>query len=131
MIFRATTTSISPSFPATLASDPTIHVASMAEERESFESQRAPSNVIEQNMKEMVVHDVLLAKEIIGWRPACGEPFPTPDMHVVVVFSHFFYGGFSLPTSKFFRGILEFYGINLHHLNPNSIVHMANFVHAC
>ena len=57
--------------------------------------------------------------------------FPTPDTHEVMVFSHFFYGGFALPTSKFFRGILNFYGINLHHLNPNSIVHIANFIHAC
>nr|ABA97929.1 retrotransposon protein, putative, unclassified [Oryza sativa Japonica Group] len=102
----------------------------MAEERESFESQWAPSDVIEENLKEMVVHGILPAKEIIGWRPAFGEAFPTPDTHKVVVFSHFFYGGFSLPTSRFFRGILNFYGISLHHLNPNSIVHIANFIQA-
>nr|AAL67589.1 putative gypsy-type retrotransposon protein [Oryza sativa Japonica Group]AAP55141.1 retrotransposon protein, putative, unclassified [Oryza sativa Japonica Group] len=64
-------------------------------------------------------------------RPAFGEAFPTPDTHEIVVFAHFFYGGFSLPTSRFFRGILNFYGISLHHLNPNSIVHIANFIHAC
>uniref|UniRef100_A0A0E0D3N9 Transposase (putative) gypsy type domain-containing protein n=1 Tax=Oryza meridionalis TaxID=40149 RepID=A0A0E0D3N9_9ORYZ len=103
----------------------------MAEERESFESQWAPSDVTEENLKEMVAHGVLPAKEIIGWRPAYGEMFPTPNTHEVVVFSHFFYGGFSLPTSNFFRGILDFYGISLHHLNPNSIVHIANFIHAC
>nr|ABA99730.1 retrotransposon protein, putative, unclassified [Oryza sativa Japonica Group] len=103
----------------------------MAEERESFESQWAPSNVTEDNLKEMVAHGVLPAKEIIGWRPAFGEAFPTPDTHEIVVFAHFFYGGFSLPTSRFFRGILNFYGISLHHLNPNFIVHIANFIHAC
>nr|AAT01311.1 putative RIRE2 protein [Oryza sativa Japonica Group]AAU03119.1 putative polyprotein [Oryza sativa Japonica Group] len=103
----------------------------MAEEKESFEGQWAPSDVTEENLKEMVAHGVLPAKEIIGWRPACGEIFPTPDTHEIVVFSHFFYGGFALPTSKFFRGILNFYGISLHHLNPNSIVHIANFVHVC
>nr|CAE02224.1 OSJNBb0015C06.2 [Oryza sativa Japonica Group]CAI44626.1 B1168G10.10 [Oryza sativa Japonica Group] len=103
----------------------------MAEERESFESQWAPSDVTEENLKEMVAHGVLPAKEIIGWRLAYGEAFPTPDTHEVVVFSHFFYGGFSLPTSRFFRGILEFYGISLHHLNSNSIVHIANFIHVC
>nr|CAH65752.1 OSIGBa0123D13.1 [Oryza sativa] len=79
----------------------------------------------------MVAHGVLLAKEIIGWRPAYGEMFPTPDTHELVVFSHFFYGGFSLSTSSFFRGILDFYVISLHHLNPSSIVHIANFIHAC
>nr|AAM74434.1 Hypothetical protein similar to putative retroelement [Oryza sativa Japonica Group] len=103
----------------------------MAEERESFESQWAPSDVTDENLKEMVAHGVLPAKEIIGWRPACGEAFLTPDTHEVVVFSHFLYGGFPLPTSKFFRGIVEFYGISLHHLNPNSIVHIANFIHVC
>jgi Putative gypsy type transposon. len=103
----------------------------MAEEKESFEGQWASSDVTEENLKEMVAHGVLPAKEIIGWRPAFGEAFPTPDTHEVVVFSHFFYGGFALPTSKFFRGILSFYGISLHHLNPNSIVHIANFVHVC
>nr|CAE01787.1 OSJNBa0039K24.6 [Oryza sativa Japonica Group] len=103
----------------------------MAEEKESFEGQWAPSDVTEENLKEMVAHGVLPAKEIIGWRPACGEAFPSPDTHEVVVFSHFFYGGFALPTSKFFRGILNFYGISLHHLNPNSIVHIANFIHVC
>nr|CAE04521.2 OSJNBb0076A11.5 [Oryza sativa Japonica Group] len=103
----------------------------MAEERESYESQWAPSDVTEENLKEMVAHGLLPAKEIIGWRPAFGEAFPTPDTHEVVVFAHFFYGGFSLPTSRFFRGILNIYGISLHHLNPNSIVHIANFIHAC
>nr|AAX96315.1 retrotransposon protein, putative, unclassified [Oryza sativa Japonica Group]ABA91737.1 retrotransposon protein, putative, unclassified, expressed [Oryza sativa Japonica Group] len=103
----------------------------MAEERESFESQWASSDVTEDNLKEMVAHGVLPAKEIIGWRPAFGEAFPTPDTHEIVVFAHFFYGGFSLPTSRFFRGIMNFYRISLHHLNPNSIVHIANFIHAC
>jgi hypothetical protein len=58
----------------------------MAEERESFESQWAPSDVTEENLKEMVAQGVFPAKEIIGWRPACGKAFPTPDTHEVVVF---------------------------------------------
>ncbi|XP_066159625.1 uncharacterized protein [Oryza sativa Japonica Group] len=45
----------------------------MAEEKESFEGQWATSDVTEENLKEMVAHGVLPAKEIIGWRPACGS----------------------------------------------------------
>lgn len=82
-------------------------------------------------VEEMMVHGVLPNKEIIGWRPACGEPFPTPDTHEIVVFTHFFYFGFALPTSKFFRGLLAFYGINIYHLNPNLILYIANFIHLC
>jgi hypothetical protein len=59
----------------------------MAEERENFESQWAPSDVTEDNLKEKVAHGVLPAKEIIGWRPAFGEAFPTPDTHTRLWYS--------------------------------------------
>ena len=36
-----------------------------------------------------------------------------------------------LPISPFFRGILDFYHINLTHLNPNSILQISIFVHLC
>jgi hypothetical protein len=38
----------------------------MAEERESFESQWAPSDVTEENLKEMVAHGILPAKRSSG-----------------------------------------------------------------
>lgn len=47
------------------------------------------------------------AKEIIGWRQAFGEDFPTLNTAKIVVFTTFFYSGFGLPTSNFFRGLLE------------------------
>jgi hypothetical protein len=37
----------------------------------------------------------------------------------------------ALPASDFFRGLLYFYGLQLNHLNPNSIAHVAIFVHLC
>lgn len=79
----------------------------------------------------MVSHGVLLAKEIVSYRPACGEAFLTPNTSEIMVFTHFFYSGFALPTSDFFRGLLELYGINIYHLNPKSILHIAVFIHLC
>jgi hypothetical protein len=35
----------------------------------------------------------------------------------------------ALPTCSFFRGLLYFYGIELQHLNPNSICHISIFIH--
>jgi hypothetical protein len=32
---------------------------------------------------------------------------------------------------SFFRGLLDFYHLNLTHLNPNSILHVSVFVHLC
>ena len=40
-------------------------------------------------------------------------------------------GGLAVPTSNFFRGLLHFWGIQLHHLTPNSILHIAIFTHLC
>src|SRR5436190_21017183 len=60
-----------------------------------------------------------------------GDLFPTTNTSEVVVFEPFFYRGFALPTSKFFRGLLHFYEIKLVNLNPNSILHISTFIHLC
>ena len=85
----------------------------------------AASTVTVGVLLQMVADGVLPEKSIIGWRAAEGEPFPTPDTGEIVVFESFFYRGFGLPTSDFFRGLLRFYGIELIHLNPNSILHIS------
>ena len=56
---------------------------------------------------------------------------PYPDTEEIVSFESFFYRGFGLPTSEFFRGLLRYYGIELIHLNPNSILHIATFIEFC
>ena len=39
--------------------------------------------------------------------------------------------GLALPVSPFFCGLLDFYELNLTHLNPNSILQVSIFVHLC
>ena len=39
--------------------------------------------------------------------------------------------GFSLPPHPFFRSFLNFFGAQLHHFTPNSIVYLAAFVSLC
>ena len=39
--------------------------------------------------------------------------------------------GFSLPPHPFFRGFLNFFGAQLHHFTPNTIVYLAAFVSMC
>src|SRR5438132_5825409 len=48
-----------------------------------------------------------------------------------MVFEPFFYHGFSVPTNRFFRGLLHFYKIKLVRLNPNSILHISTFIYLC
>src|SRR6266540_1649789 len=79
----------------------------------------------------MVKDGVLPEKEIIGCRAVDGEAFPTTNTGEIVVFEPFFYRGFSVPTNRFFRGLLNFYKIELVHLNPNSILHISTFIYLC
>ena len=39
--------------------------------------------------------------------------------------------GFSLPPHPFFHGFLNFFGAQLHHFTPNTIVYLAAFVSMC
>ena len=49
----------------------------------------------------------------------------------MVSFAHFYERGLATPAHKFLRGLLHFYKIELQHLNPNGIQHMAAFVALC
>ena len=79
----------------------------------------------------MVKDSILPKKTLIGWRNADGESFPITNTDDVVVFEPFFYRGFSLLTSRFSRGLLHWYRIELFNFNPNSILHISSFIHLC
>lgn len=66
-----------------------------------------------------------------AWLFADDEDVPAPPEGYVVSFAHFHERGFGTPASKFFRGLLHYYGIKLQNLNPNSILQVAVFVTLC
>ena len=44
------------------------------------------------------------------------------DRMETVIFRSFYEKGFALPAGALFRGLLFFYGLEVTHLKPNSIV---------
>ena len=48
-----------------------------------------------------------------------------------VVFRHFMEHGLALLVSEFFYALLQFWGIQLRHLTPQSILHLSIFTHFC
>jgi hypothetical protein len=54
---------------------------------------------------------------------------PLPGFRVM--FLVFFLCGFSLPAHEFLHGILFVYGVQLHQLTPNSLLHIAFFIMLC
>jgi hypothetical protein len=84
------------------------------------------SIISESDLLHLVEVGVLLPKELCSWRICRGE-----DSHESVVYVPFLIRGLALPISPFFRGLLDFYELNLTHLNPNSILQISIFVHLC
>jgi hypothetical protein len=72
----------------------------------------------------------LREKEVDMWRAAAGDPYPmekNPDE--ILMIALFVERGLSLPASDFFKGLMEYYGIEYLNLNPDGIFHTAIFVH--
>jgi hypothetical protein len=103
-------------FPAMAASHPYLFQPSIADESE---------------IHKLVANHFLSDRAMLKWRPTAGEDIPTPNTNEIVIFSSFFQRGFGLPSCDFFCGLLDHYMIELVHLNPNSILQIAVFVHLC
>lgn len=56
---------------------------------------------------------------------------PSPQKEERVCFVSFLLRGLGFPIHPFLRGLLEFYGLQLHHLTPNSVLHIAGYVALC
>ena len=89
------------------------------------------SIVSESDLLHLVDVGVLLPKELSSWRICRGVTVPTGDTHESVIYVPFLIRGLVLPVSPFFRGLIDFYDLNLTHLNPNSILQISIFVHLC
>jgi hypothetical protein len=89
------------------------------------------SIVSESDLLHLVSIEVLPPKELCSWRICRGVTVPTEDTHKSIIYIPFLISGLPLPISPFFRGLLDFYHLNLTHLNPNFILQVSIFVHLC
>ncbi|KAK1625855.1 hypothetical protein QYE76_000170 [Lolium multiflorum] len=60
-----------------------------------------------------------------------GESFPSPPIGYRVTFIDHLIRGLSTPIHEFLHGLLFVYGIQLHQLTPNSILHISIFITLC
>jgi hypothetical protein len=87
--------------------------------------------ISEADLLHLVKTGVLLPKELCSWRIWSRVTVPTEETHEVVIFVPFLIQGLALPASPFFRGLLDFYSLNLTHLNPKYFLQVVVFVHLC
>ena len=59
------------------------------------------------------------------------EDFPNPSAGERVCFVAYLLRGVGFPIHPFLRGLLEYYGLQLHNFTPTSIPHIAGYVALC
>jgi hypothetical protein len=59
------------------------------------------------------------------------DRIPKPPSGFQVMFLAFLLRGLSFPAHEFLCGLLFVYGVQLHQLTPNSILHIACFITLC
>ena len=91
-----------------------------------------PSRCTVGSLEALVARGLLMPRtDAMEWLVPGNEALPAPPDGYVVSFRHFHERGLGMPPHPFFRGILHHYGLELQHLNPNSVQHLAAFVALC
>ena len=85
----------------------------------------------EAELNRLVEAGILPDRITTGWWPALGEPFPMPHTNEAIVFEDYFLCGLGFPVHPFLRDLLEFWGVSLCNLHPNTILHISIFIHFC
>jgi len=71
------------------------------------------------------------AEELAVRAPSPKEVLPDPRANERVCFAEFLPRGFALPLHDFVRGLLFAYGVQIHDLTPNGVLHIAVFITLC
>ena len=75
---------------------------------------------------------ILEAAEELGWRVLVrSEVEPRPKENEVISFIPLHFLGFGLPVHPLLRWLLYYYGLRLHDLTPEGILHLSVFIMLC
>ena len=74
---------------------------------------------------------LLQSHAMIQWCAGKGEDYLMEGTLETVVFRDFVERGLALPVSEFLYALLQFWRIQLHHLTPQSILHLSIFTQFC
>ena len=90
------------------------------------------SDVSHSRMEGLVKKGLLRARTPAAeWLVPGGKDAPSPPDGYVISFVPFHERRLAMPPHRFLRGLLHYYKIELHHLNPNGVQHISAFVALC
>jgi hypothetical protein len=95
------------------------------------ESSWPTSEVTRVYLQELISKGYMTAVKFATCLVPMGPISPAPVERFIMVCATFYERGFGLPLHRFLRSLLWSYGLELHHLTPSGILHMAAFVTLC
>ena len=94
-----------------------------------------PCNVTKSALEARVKAGILRPLKDVGFPewivPSANDREPNPPPGYVVCFLSFLDRGFGIPAGRLIRAILHYYEVELHNLNPNSVMQAAVFATVC
>ena len=88
-------------------------------------------SIIKASDLRLLRQDGVISAAVADARAPNGETIHVPPAGFRVMFLAFIIRGLSLPLHPFLRGLLCFYGLQLHQLFPNSLLHITCFITLC
>ena len=89
------------------------------------------SKLLKAAISSLVSRHLLQSITLIQWQSAEGHGRQFEKTSEIVLFKAFVERGLAIPACDFLWGLLFFWGIQLNHLTPDSILHIAIFVQLC
>jgi hypothetical protein len=95
------------------------------------ESSWPVSKVTREHLQNLLSEGYMTAVEFATCLVPVDPVSPAPMKGYVVVCAVFYERGFGVPLHQFLCSLLQSYVLELHHLTPSGILHMASFVTLC
>ena len=89
------------------------------------------SDLSEKKLEALEGIGMLPDRSLIKWRSAAGEHFPSREEGEIPIFLAYVECGLRLSVHKFLSRVLEYYGVELVNLAPNSIANIVIFAYLC
>jgi hypothetical protein len=105
------------------------HLATRSAMAKSSATNWVRSTITEKEVEKATADGLIAAEDSIRFPST--ERIPKPPSGYRVMFLALLFRGLSLPAHEFLRGLLFVYGVQLHQLTPNSLLHIACFVTLC
>jgi hypothetical protein len=89
------------------------------------------SHVKDAHIQALEDEGFMAPQEESGWQTDFEALVSAPNPFKIMMLKSYMERGLSMPPSSFFTNLLKYYGLQLHHIAPNSLMSVAGYAALC